>query len=444
MIREIDQGETGRFAIPLYELGTMSPQDKKRIIRRSREDIGEAKKKILPIIADVCAYGDEAVLEYLEKFDGARLTREKLVVSQDDVDEAYEKTDPLFLEAVRQQIELSKRFHEAQLANINIQWEVETIPGVRLGQKKTPIDSVGLYVPGGTASYPTVMQILAVPAKLAGVKRIVGVTPPRGKNYEVIVAAKEAGVDELYRIGGVAAIAALAYGTETIKPVDKIVGPGSAHVTAAKLSVFGDVGIDMPAGPSEVVILADEEANPVFCAADILSAAEHAPDAAGVLVTWSKKVAQETQKEIERQTQSLSRRNIISQSLSKYSAIILVSDEEEAVRFANEYAPEHLGIMTKDPENLAKGINNAGSIFLGDFTSKALGDYATGANHVLPTGGGARVFSSVGVETFMKSTEIQHVTREALEHLAQIMEPIVEVEGLDAHWNSVKQRLINN
>lgn len=435
------QGETSPFGVRIYEFGTMSPQDKERIMRRSREDIGEVKKEVLPIIDDIRAWGDESVLDYLEKFDKVRLTRDELVVSRADIEEAYERTNPLVLEAIRKQIELSKRFHEAQLANINMQWEAETIPGVRLGQKRTPIESAGLYVPGGTAPYPTVMQILAVPAKLAGVKRIVGVTPPRGKNYEVIVAAKEAGVDELYRVGGVAAIAALAYGTETIRPVDKIVGPGSPYVTAAKMLVYGDVGIDMPAGPSEVLIIADEEANPAYCAADILSAAEHAPNAAGVLITWSRKVAQETQKEVTKQASSLARQDIINQSLARYSAIILVSDEEEAVRFANEYAPEHLEIMTNNADILVDRINNAGSIFLGDWASKALGDYATGANHVLPTGGGAKTFSPVGVETFMKSSEIQYVTREGLKYLAPIMKPIAQVEGFDAHWNSIQQRL---
>ncbi len=440
-MQERKGGENRPVGIRIYELGTMSAQDRKRIFNRSRLDIGEAKPQVLPIIDDVRARGDEAVLEYLERFDGVKLTREELVVSETDIEEAYERIDPNVLEAIRQQIELSRKFHQAQFENINTGWEVETIPGVRLGQKRTPIGSVGLYVPGGTAPYPTVMQILAVPAKIAGVRRIVGVTPPRGKNYEVIVAAKETGVDELYRIGGVAAIAALAYGTETIKPVDKIVGPGNKYVTAAKMSVFGDVGIDMPAGPSEVVILADEEANPAFCAGDIMAAAEHDPNSAGVLVTWSRRVAQETQREIMRQLPLLSRKDIIEQSLSRYSAIILVSDADEAVRFANEYASEHLEIMTKDPETLVDGIVNAGSIFLGNWTSKALGDYVTGANHVLPTAGGARAFSPIGVETFMKLSEIQSVTREGLQRLAPIMKPIVLVEGLDAHWNSIQQRL---
>lgn len=438
---EIDRGETGLPGIQIYELGTMSAQDRARIMNRAGVDIGEVREQVVSTINDVRARGDEAVLDYTRRFDGVELRRDQLRVSQAEIDEAYGRIDPKVLEAMGAQIELSKRFHEAQLRHVDMQWVEETSPGVKLGQKRMPIPSAGLYVPGGTAPYPTVMQILVVPAKLAGVERIVGVTPPRGKNYEVIVAAQEAGVDELYRIGGVAAIAALAYGTETIKPVNKIVGPGNQYVTAAKVAVFGDVGIDMPAGPSEVVILADEDANPAFCAADILSATEHSPHAAGVLVTWSRKVAQETQREVAEQTSFLSRKDIIAQSLAGYSAIIVVSNEDEAVRFANEYGPEHLEVMTKNPESLVDRLTNAGSIFLGYETSKALGDYATGANHVLPTGAGAKVFSPVGVETFMKLSQIQQVTREGLEDLAKIMKPIVDVEGLDGHWNSINQRL---
>ena len=441
MREERNQDKIRPFGVRIYELGTMSAQDKERIMRRAGRDIREVLPQVLPIIEDVRKRGDDAVIEYIERFDGVKLTPESLRVSEADAEEAYAETNPIVLEMIRRQIELSRKFHEAQLASINMQWEVETIPGVKVGQKRTPIETAGLYVPGGTAPYPTVMQTLAVPAKLAGVKRIVGITPPRGKNYEVIVTAKEAGVDELYRVGGVAAIAALAYGTETIKPVDKIVGPGNKYVTAAKISVFGDVGIDMPAGPSEVVILADEEANPTYCAADILSAAEHDPNAAGVLVTWNRKIAQETQKEIARQLTSLSRQDIVKQSLARYSAIILTPDKDEAIKFANEYAPEHLEVMTKNPESLVDQITNAGSIFLGKWASKAIGDYASGANHVLPTGRGARMFSPVGVETFMKLSEVQTVTEEGLMTLAPIIEYIAKVEGLDGHWNSISQRL---
>ncbi|MDE2026637.1 MAG: histidinol dehydrogenase, partial [Patescibacteria group bacterium] len=314
-------------------------------------------------------------------------------------------------------------------------------PGVMVGQIARPIRSVGLYVPGGTAPYPTVMQILTVPAKIAGVKRIVAITPPRGKNYAVIVAAVEAGVTELYRVGGIAAIAALTYGTESIKPVDKIAGPGNIYVTASKMLVFGDVGVDMPAGPSEAIMFADENADPAYCAADIMARAEHDVNAAGVLVTWSKKLAEKTVKEIERQIEFLSRKEIIAKSLQRYSAIIIAKNREEAVSFTNEYAPEHLEVLTKDPYKDLKDFTDAGSIFLGYLTPVPVGDYASGTSHVLPTGGWAKMFSPVGVETYMKWSEIQSVTKKGLVSLAPIIETISGVEGLDAHWNTIKQRL---
>ena len=427
--------------IELYELDTMSRPEKEKILRRSRADISDVKKQVLPIIEDVRTRGDQAILDYLEKYDGVTLSQSELRVSDDDIAEAYANTDPIVLEMIQRQIVLSQKFHNEQMRKLDTQWEIETIPGVTLGQKRTPIESAGLYVPGGTAPYPTVMQILAVPANIAGVKRIVGVTPPRGKNYEVIIAAKEAGVNELYRVGGVAAIAALAYGTETIKRVDKIVGPGNIYVTASKILVFGDVGIDMPAGPSEAIILADPEADPAYCAADILARTEHDANAAGVLVTWSKILAEKTRTEIARQLPLLSRGNIIKQSLSRYSAIIVTQSEKEAIAFTNEYAPEHLEVLTKKPFDLLPKLTNAGSIFLGYYTPVPVGDYASGTNHVLPTGGWAKTFSPVGVETYMKITEFQSVTRNGLESLAPIIDVISEVEGLDAHWNTIEQRL---
>lgn len=426
--------------IQIYELASMNPEDKDRIMKRSGIDIEQVKPEVSSIINDIRERGDAGVLDYIEKFDGVRLTPEQLVVSNEEIEEAYEKTDPKVLRAIREQIRLSRLFHEAQFAHMDISWETETSPGVMLGQKRTPLDSAGLYVPGGTP-LPSVAQILAVPARIAGVRRIVSVVSPRDPNYEVIVAADMAGATEQYRVGGVAAIAALAYGTETIKPVDKIVGPGNKYVTAAKALVFGEVGIDMVAGPSEVVIIADENANPVFCAADMLSASEHDPNAAGVLVTWSRYLAEATQKEITGQALLLERKEIIEQSLRRYSAIILVKDEKEAVRFTNEYAPEHLEIMTENAGELVDGINNAGSIFVGEWGSKAIGDFATGANHVLPTGRGARAFSPIGVETFMKVSQIQRVSREALTHLAEIMRTLSNLEGLDGHGNTLEVRL---
>ncbi len=427
--------------ITIHDYALMSPRKRQEIMGRSGLDIGDTKQEVLPIINNVRYQGDLAVLEYIERFDGIKLEAKDLTVSANDIEEAYVNTDPVVLKAIKRQIELSRKFHKEQLSHIDMQWEKEISPGVKLGQKKTPLESAGLYVPGGTAPYPTVMQILAVPAKETGVRRIVGVVSPRGKNYEVIVAGKEAGVDEMYRISGVAAIAALAYGTETIKPVDKIVGPGNKYVTAAKEAVFGDVGIDMPAGPSEVLILADGNANPRLCAGDLLSACEHDPNAAGVLVTWDRQLAKKVQSEIEQQTSHLLRQEIIRQALGKYSGIIVVADEREAVDFANKYAPEHLEVVTDNCRKLEKQLTNAGSIFLGQWTPKALGDYATGANHVLPTGKGARIYSPIGIETFMKTSQIQQVTQEGLENLASIVEPIAGVEGLGAHWKSIQQRL---
>lgn len=441
MKKKIISDTASKRTIQIYELKTMNIEDKKRIIRRAQRDISEIKKQVLPIIEDVRARGDQAVLDYLEKYDGVTLTPKDLQITEAEIEEAYTKTDPLVLEMIRRQIQLSQRFHREQFKRIDMQWEIETIPGVRVGQKRTPIKSAGLYVPGGTAPYPTVMQILSVPAKIAAVERIVAVTPPRGKNYEIIIAAKEAGVNELYRVGGVAGVAALAYGTETIKPVDKIVGPGNIYVTASKILVFGEVGIDMPAGPSEAIILADPQTNPAYCAADILARAEHDPNAAGVLVTWSKEVAEKTRAEIVRQLPTLSRREIIKQSLARYSAIIVARDEGEAVEFTNEYAPEHLEVLTKNPYDILPKLTNAGSIFLGYYSPVPVGDYASGTNHVLPTGGWAKMFSPVGVETFMKVSEFQSVTREGLESLAPIIDVMSEVEGLDAHWNTIEQRL---
>lgn len=433
--------KNSKSLIKIYQLETMTDKEREKIIKRSRKDIGEIKKQIEPVVQDVKKRGDQAVLEYLAKYDQVDLTPSQLRITARDIEEAYKRARSEVVKKIKEQIQLSKRFHQEQYDRIEKQWEIESVPGVKVGQKITPIQSVGLYVPGGTAPYPTVMQILAVPAKIAGVERIVAVTPPRRKNYEVIVAANEAGVDEIYRVGGVAAVAALAYGTETVKPIDKIVGPGNIYVTAAKIVVFGDVDIDMPAGPSEAIILADENANPAYCAADILARAEHDPNAAGVLVTWSQNIAEATAREISQQLLTLSRREIIMQSLNRYSCIIVTRDLGEAIKFTNEYAPEHLEVLVKNPYDLLPKIKNAGSIFLGYNTPVPVGDYASGTNHVLPTGRWAKVFSPVGIETFMKRSEFQFVTKDGLKKLAPIIQTISEVEELDAHWNTIKQRL---
>ncbi|MGH7870052.1 MAG: histidinol dehydrogenase, partial [Candidatus Dormibacteraceae bacterium] len=343
------------------------------------------------------------------------------------------------------QIGISRTFHEAQRRPES--WVVETAPGVEVGQLMRPLDSAGLYVPGGRATYPTVMQILAVPAAVAGVPRIVACTPPHSEsNGEigppdvVLAAAALAGVHEVYRIGGPAAVAALAYGTETVAKVDKILGPGNVYVQAAKLLVFGEVGIDQIAGPSEVLILADETANPVHVAADLLAQAEHDPKAAVVLVTWSRSLAEATQREVERQLALAPRREVIAEALASFGLIVVTKNELEAIAFTNDYAPEHLEVLTSTPRELLPKLKHAGSIFLGDYAPVAVGDYASGSNHVLPTGQAARFFSPVSVESYLKASQFQMLTKQGLEGLSEIITTLAELEGLPAHAASVRVR----
>ncbi len=429
--------------IKIYYLSKMPASEKALIMQRSRTDILSVKETVSKIIEDIKKNGDKALSYYTEKFDGAKLNFFK--VSEKEIKNAYAQINPVVLKAIKEQIKLSKKFASAQYETISKSWQIQTTKGVVCGEKVSPIESVGLYVPGGCAAYPTVMQILAVPAKIAQVKRIVAATPPQKDGTikpELLVAADLSGVDEIYKIGGAQAIAALAYGTETIKQVLKVVGPGNIYVTAAKLLCFGEIAIDMPAGPSEAVILADENANPKFVAADILAKAEHDPNAAAVLVTPSEKLAAETILELKKQLLELSRFGIAEKSLSKYSAIILTRNLEEAISFANEYAPEHLEVQIKNPWKFLQRIKNAGSIFLGSYAPIAAGDYASGANHVLPTGQYAKMFSPIGVEAFLKKSEFQYMTKSGLESLnKKIIAPIAGVEGFDGHAKSVSVRI---
>ncbi len=431
--------------IKIYNLEKMPASEKALIMQRSRADIISAKETVSKIIEGIKKTGDKALSYYTEKFDGAKLNSFK--VSENEIKNAYAQINPIVLNAIRAQIIISKKFATAQYGKISKSWQIQTAKGVICGEKVSPIESVGLYVPGGSAAYPTVMQILAVPAKIAGVKRIVAVTPPQKDGTikpELLVAADLSGVDEIYKIGGAQAIAALAYGTETIKKVLKVVGPGNIYVTAAKLLCFGEIAIDMPAGPSEAIILADETANPKFVAADILAKAEHDENAAAVLVTPSEKLAAETILELKKQLLELSRFGIAEKSLSKYSAIILTRNLEEAISFANEYAPEHLEVQIKNPWKFLQRIKNAGSIFLGSYAPIAAGDYASGANHVLPTGQYAKMFSPIGVEAFLKKSEFQYMTKSGLESLnKKIIAPIAGVEGFDGHAKSVSIRSKN-
>lgn len=425
--------------IKIYKWNNTSSEEKEKILKRAQLNMDGIKPVANAWIERVRNEGDKAVLEYIREFDDPKFELSSLRVSEKDIAEAYDNVPWQTVQIIKQQIALSRKAHLPQKdTEMALQ---ENLQGVTVGKRITPICAVGMYVPAGLAPLPTVMQILAVPAKIADVPRLIACFPPRAKNYELIVTADLAGVDEVYRVGGIAAIAAMAYGTETIKPVYKIVGPGNVYVQAAKLAVFGQVAIDMPAGPSEAVILADARANPEYAAADILARAEHDPNAAGVLITYSLELAEKTKNSIEKQFETLQRKEIIKESLARYSAIIVVDSFDEAVELTNEYSPEHLEVQIENPWDALPRIKNAGSIFLGDYAPVAVGDYASGANHVLPTGRWPKMFSPVSVRTFQKESEIQYLTKQGLKNLSPIIKTITKIEGLDAHWNSVKCRM---
>lgn len=438
--------------IPLIRWKEANSETQKRIMDRAQASFASIETDVRFWIDQVRQNGDQAILEYIRKFDlrdgnigkfeSPAFGVEQFKVTALDLEQAYDTIDRELLLSIRRQVELSKKFHEAYAANLPKDFEIEQLPGVVAGYKRLPVASAGLYVPAGKAPLPTVAQILTVAAKSAGVERCVVCFPPTNEVSEtaILVAANEAGADEIYRVGGIAAIAALAYGTETIKPVDKIAGPGNPWVQAAKLLVSGQVGIDMIAGPSEAMIVADETANPAYIAADILAQCEHGSDSAGVLVTASQAMAEQVKQAIEVQVAGLDRQGYLEKSLSQYSALIVVDSEDELVALMNEYAPEHLEIQVADPEGFMSKVKNAGSCFLGNDSPIAAGDYATGTNHTLPTGTATRFSSAVSPETFMKTIQYQRVTKSGLDHLKPIVEQISDAEGLDAHKRSVQIR----
>ncbi len=433
--------------IKILKLDSASKEDLVKVFTRASTDINEVSKDVEKIIEDVRKNGDEALIRYTKQFDDSVFSLERLKVTNQDFETAYSKIAPSTLEMIKKQVRLSKAFHAEQRKRI-IDWKEELSSGITVGEKWTPIDAVGLYVPGGKNPFPTVQQILAVPAITAGCKKIVSCISPKGDGYEVLVAAKEAGITELYRVGGAQAIAAMAYGTETIPKVELIAGPGSPYVTAAKMLCQKVIAIDMPAGPSEAIIFADDslsdgitlQKKAQWCAADILARAEHGADSAGVLVTNSLELAEKTKAEIEIQFQTLSRKDYIRKALKGYSAIIVCKDISEGIQYINQYAPEHLELMVQDPEKILSEITNSGSVFLGNYNPVATGDYAIGLNHILPTGGWARRTSAVGVWTFMKRVQFSEVTKLGLTELKPIVDTIADVEGLDAHRRSVDMR----
>jgi histidinol dehydrogenase len=397
-------------------------------------------REVESIIDDVRTRGDEALVDYAARFDGYQQQVSELRISVKALERSAAQIDATLLAALDEAIRNVRSFHEHERQE---SWEMETEQGVRLGQRITPIDCVGLYVPGGSAAYPSSVVMNVVPAQVAGVTRIVVATPPRSFEENPAVAATliRLGVTEVYAVGGAQAIAALAYGTETVPRVDKISGPGNRYVAAAKKVVFGSVGIDSIAGPSEVVIVADETARADFLAADLLAQAEHADDASAVLITTSDKLAGSVVAEVARQMEPLPRRATIEESLNRYGAIVVVRDLDQACAIVNTLAPEHLEIVTHDDEAVAEKIRHAGAIFFGSYTPEAVGDYFAGPNHVLPTAGAARFSSALSVYDFVRRTSMLRYSREALQRSAEKIAALAKAEGLDAHARSAEIRL---
>lgn len=410
------------------------------LLQRSPNHYGQYESAVAEIIETVKKGGDEALFSYTEKFDHCKMDAAHIRVTREEIDEAYQKVDADFVEVMKKSAANIRAFHEKQLRN---SWFDPKLDGTILGMKILPIAIAGVYVPGGKAAYPSSVLMNVLPAKVAGVERIIMTTPPGadGKvNPGTLVAAHIAGVDEIYKVGGAQAIAAMAFGTQSIPKVDKITGPGNIFVALAKKACFGYVSIDSIAGPSEILVIADETANPRYVAADLLSQAEHDELASAILITTSKTLADQVSVEVDRFVANLSRREIIEKSLNNYGYILLVDSLDEAADTANEIASEHLEILTKDPFAMMTKIRNAGAIFLGEYSSEPLGDYFAGPNHVLPTNGTARFFSPLNVDDFLKKTSIISYSRAALEKIHQDIECFAENEGLTAHANSIRVR----
>lgn len=410
------------------------------LLKRSPGNYGQYEQTVNEIIADVRARKNQALFEYTSRFDKCELTKETIKVTEEEIEEAYAAISPEFIEVMKKSAHNIRSFHEKQLHS---SWIIPKDDGTILGQKILPIAISGVYVPGGKAAYPSSVLMNVLPAKVAGVSRIIMTTPPGadGKvNPGTLVAAHIAGVDEIYKAGGAQAIAAMAFGTESIPRVDKITGPGNIFVALAKKACFGYVSIDSIAGPSEILVLADETANPRYVAADLLSQAEHDEMASAILITTSMELAKKVSEQVSAFTEKLERKEIIQKSLDHYGYILVAENMDQAIETANEIASEHLEILTRDPYEVMTKIKNAGAIFLGEYSSEPLGDYFAGPNHILPTNGTARFFSPLNVDDFMKKTSIISYSRQALEKVHKDIELFAQKEGLTAHANSIKVR----
>lgn len=410
------------------------------LLKRSPSQYGEYEKRVQDILAEVKEKKDEAIFAYTKMFDKADINASNIKVTEEEIQEAYEQIDPALLDVIRKALVNIESYHALQKQN---SWFNSTPQGTMLGQKVTPLKKVGVYVPGGKAVYPSSVLMNIMPAKVAGVDQIIMTTPcnAQGKvNPAVLVAAKEAGADAVYKVGGAQAIAALAYGTESIPKVDKIVGPGNIYVALAKKAVYGHVSIDSVAGPSEILVLADETANPRFVAADLLSQAEHDELASAILITTSMELAEKVSKEVDGFVEILERKDIIQKSLDNFGYILVADTMEDAIATANEIASEHLEIVTKNPFEVMTKIRNAGAIFIGEYSCEPLGDYFAGPNHILPTNGTAKFFSPLSVDDFVKKSSIIYYSKEALQPIHKDIEQFAKSEQLTAHANSIAVR----
>lgn len=413
------------------------------LLKRSPNNYGNYEAAVAEILNKVRLEGDRALFDYTREFDKSEITKETIRVTEEEIQEAYDAVDPALVDVIKKALVNIRSYHEKQKQN---SWFTSSEEGTMLGQKVMPLQRVGVYVPGGKAVYPSSVLMNIVPAKVAGVDQIVMTTPP-GKDGKVnpstLVAAKEAGADEIYKVGGAQAVGALAYGTESIPKVDKIVGPGNIFVALAKKAVYGHVSIDSIAGPSEILVLADDSANPRFVAADLLSQAEHDELASAILITTSRDLAEKVSHEVEEFVKILSRKEIIQKSLDNFGYILIAENMDDAIEAANAIASEHMEIVTKNPFEVMMKIRNAGAIFIGEYSSEPLGDYFAGPNHVLPTNGTAKFFSPLSVDDFVKKSSIVYYSREALKKIHEDIEQFASSEQLTAHANSIAVRFEN-
>jgi len=422
-------------------LGELEEKELKKIFSRNKPNLKIYKENVSKILEDVKRNGDKAILKYTRLFDGVKISREKLKVSEQEILEAYHEIPKSLIKAIEEASKNLRKIHENQLPKEKV---LRNSDGIYVKQVFKPVESVGLYIPCGKASYPSTALMLGIPAKVAGVKKLVACTPPTktGKvNASILVALDMVGVDEIYRVGGVQAIGALAYGTQTIPKVAKIVGPGNIYVTTAKMMVYGEVGIDFPAGPSEIMVFADKNANPNLVFVDMVSQAEHDNSSVSILVTTSENLAYKVKEKILDFVSKKSEKKVAKDALKKNCSIIVVENEEEAASFINQFAPEHLEILAKNPEKILSMVYNVGLVSVGKYTPVAVGDYAVGVSHVLPTSQAAIFHSGLTVYDFLKPIYIQKLTKRGLQKLWKIVEAFSKVEGLDWHAKSVKKRL---